>query len=118
MISYNIKGDNFSDVIESKMQDIGIYYFKRKDNINIKKLIINNTMGIECDDPELQINMYRSTIILYPFDPNLVPGCGVECYFDKDINLEIKVESIGATEMHGNLCYVIYLDITEVRNNG
>lgn len=118
MISYNIKGDNFSNVIESKMLDVGIYYFKRKNNINIKKLIINDTMSVQCDDPEIQINMYQNSIILYPFNPNLVPGCEVECHFNKDIKLEMKVELMGVNKIHGNLCYAIYLDIMEVRDNG
>lgn len=30
----------------------------------------------------------------------------------------MKVESMGVNKIHGNLCYAIYLDIMEVRDNG
>lgn len=114
MISYNVKG-KFADAYEVKRYvDSGTYYFEPKKGTNIRKLIVNDIMSIECDDPELQIEMYKGIIILFPFDPNLVPGCEVKCHFDIDMKLEIRVESIDHIDLGGNQCYTLYLNIHKI----
>lgn len=115
MISWNTMGDGFSDVFEIQRHiNSGTYYFKHKDHIMVRKLLVNNIMDIECDDPEIEIRMYGGDIILYPYDPNLVPGCGIECHFDSDMKFEIKVEFIGYSEISGDKIYKLYLNISKI----
>lgn len=115
MISWNTMGDGFSDVFEIQRHiNSGTYYFKHKDHIMVRKLLVNNIMDIECDDPEIEIRMYGGDIILYPYDPNLVPGCGITCHFDNDIKFEIKVEFVGYSEVSGDKIYKLYLNISKI----
>lgn len=115
MISWNTMGDGFSDVFEIQRHiNSGTYYFKHKDHIIVRKLLVNNIMDIECDDPEIEIRMYGGDIILYPYDPNLVPGCGITCHFDNDIKFEIKVEFVGYSEVSGDKIYKLYLNISKI----
>jgi len=115
MISWNTTGDSFSDVFEIQRHvNSGTYYFKPKDHIMVRKLLVNNIMDVKCDNPEIQIRMYGGDIILYPYDPNLVPGCGITCHFDNDIKFEIKVEFVGYSEISGDKIYKLYLNISKI----
>ena len=115
MISWNTIGDGFNDVFEvQRHANSGTYYFKPKDHVMIRGLLVNNVMHVKCDAPELKIRMYNGDIILYPYDPNLVLGCEIECHFDNDMKFEIKVEFIGYSEISGDKIYKLYLNISKI----
>lgn len=114
MISYSVKG-NFADAYEvNRHVNSGAYYFKPKKGTNIISTVINDIMDVKCDDPEFEIRIYRGDIIFRPYDPNLVPGCDVECHFEDDMKLEIRVEFVRYSEISGDKMYNLYLNISKI----
>lgn len=112
MISYSMNNDIFSDIYEIKSNS-NCHYLKPKNGISIILLNINDTMDISCDNPEFEINIHKGSITIYTYDPDLVPGCGVECAFKNDIELELLAEYLGFDRISNKKRYKVLINIKE-----